>query len=368
MGKTAGVIEINGIRYDTGTGRAISKVKNFAKVKLASSSQVIDGFVKAKKPGPKPRIAVEAKAKPAAKAKPRATHTVRSGAKSIHHKNERSRTLVRSVVVKPSLRLKAATKQFAQPIASEAVSRADALKEFRAKQIKKHALVTRFKTPKSSAASDSPRIGEIVTRQPNQTAATEAVMPSLTLGNTSHQQLERLLDVALHTASSHKQAVGKKRGRFTHLPRWAKIAIIALIALVAALVIIWRNVPAVAVKVAGLQAGTTTSAPAYTPAGFSYSGASLSGDNSFRLSYRSSSSQAQNYTITEAKSSWDSASLAANAIGANVQVQTSEIDGNTIYIYGASDNATWVNNGTWYTIINNAHLSSDQLLHIAGSM
>jgi hypothetical protein len=49
-------------------------------------------------------------------------------------------------------------------------------------------------------------------------------------------------------------------------------------------------------------------------------------------------------------------------------VQTSVVNGTTVYIYGQTNDAAWVNNGVQYTVQDKASLNSDQLLKIANSL
>ena len=87
------------------------------------------------------------------------------------------------------------------------------------------------------------------------------------------------------------------------------------------------------------------------------------------MKFKSNADPSRAFTITQQASDWDSASLLANYVSSASQTfQTSQIRGNTVYIYGEGDNATWVNNGIWYTINDRAGLNPDQLLKIAESM
>jgi len=193
-------------------------------------------------------------------------------------------------------------------------------------------------------------------------------MPSM-VASASHQKLERLLDEALVRADAHKKMMRKRSlnpfVRFNRLPKWLSIIIVFLILAAAAAVIAWRDVPAVAIKVAGQQAHVSAGLPAYVPTGFSVAGPISHTNNTVTVKYKNGS---YGYDITQRSSSWNSASLAANVLAPNSQVQTSLVQGTTVYIYGDQNNATWVNNGVWYTLKNNASLSSDQILRIVQSL
>jgi hypothetical protein len=51
-----------------------------------------------------------------------------------------------------------------------------------------------------------------------------------------------------------------------------------------------------------------------------------------------------------------SKSLEDKVVPDNVQVQTSVVNGTTVYIYGENNDAAWVNNGMQYTIKDAASL------------
>lgn len=377
VGKRASVIDINGVRYDAGTGDVITKVKNFAKLKAVSGSQVIDGFIKAKNKQIEPKS--EAKtAKTEVQKKVRRAHSLKSSAKNIHHRTERSRTLVRSMVVKPSLRVREASKSFARPTFKTDDSSLDKNKLGRAAKIAKNSKVDRFGTPKVRDVVDSgAAMGEVITRPhkiPARSAsktANAAIMPSM-VTSASHQQLERLLDVALHTASSHRESYKNSRvglyGKLTRMPRWVKIAIVFVVVLAALAFIVWRNMPSVAVKIAGLKASVNTSIPTYTPVGYSYSGATAGSNNEVHINYQDNQNNSNVYKITEKKTSMDSTALGSSPIVTNNQVQTTNVNGNSVYIYGPTNDVTWVNQGVQYTIENKAGLPSDQLVSIVQSI
>lgn len=376
MGKTASVIEINGVRYDAGTGDVISKVKNFAKLRAVNGSQVIDGFVRAKKNESVAAPANEAKSPSQKKVRP--AHTVKSSAKNIHHRTERSKTLVRSVVAKPTLRVIQATRTFARPVQKTASADVDKNKLSRAAKVAKHSKVDRFGTPKVRAdISAGAEIGEVITR-PHKVQASapskgagSAALPSM-VANASHLQLERLLDVALHTASSHKESYKKNRtgvqGKMTRIPKWTKVLIVLVVILATLAFFVWRNIPTVAIKVAGLKANVHTSLPAYTPVGYSYTSATIGSGNEVHINYQDKLNNSKVYRLIEKKTNIDSATLSSSPIVTSSQVQTTNVNGNSVYIYGPKNDATWVNEGVQYTIDNKAGLTSDQIVGIVQSM
>jgi hypothetical protein len=95
VGKTSGVIDINGTDYDIATGRVVGAVKRMAgQVKMPSSSQVIDGFIKSKQPA-KDSSAVTAKPIKKVRSKKASRQAAKVGASAVHHRTQHSKTLLR---------------------------------------------------------------------------------------------------------------------------------------------------------------------------------------------------------------------------------------------------------------------------------
>lgn len=150
------------------------------------------------------------------------------------------------------------------------------------------------------------------------------------------------------------------------MPKWLTVGASALVLTTAAGLFAWQNIPQVAVKVASSRASVNASAPAYTPEGYRFS-APISYTKGL-VTVRYQSANGQSYEITQQSSRLDSTSLASTVLSSEANVQTSQVKGNTVYIYGDKNDATWVNNGVRYTIVDNAGLDSNQILRIAGSL
>jgi len=370
VGKTSGVIDINGTDYDIASGRVIGAVRRVAgQVKMPNSAQVIDGFIKNKRhiDTPKAKLA-DIPAVKKMRTRKISDRAAKVAATAIHHRREHSKTLMRSRLGRPALKVKEASRTFTShsPVA-------ESVRAARAKVISTHAKVSRFGNPGNSSTANRPKTGGVINaiaRPLNRAEAASA--PATTMSaSASHAKLERLLDRALFQADAHKQARQRHSlSRFSKLwaiPRWLRITLLAIILLSVIGWVIYRDMPAVAVKVAAERAHVSASLPAYTPSGFSYAAPIGYQNGSVTVSFKNKAGPTSSYSITQQKSDWDSASLAANAIGPKTEVQTSQIGGTTVYIYGNSNNATWVNNGIHYTLSNKAGLSSDQVLKIVQS-
>jgi hypothetical protein len=198
-------------------------------------------------------------------------------------------------------------------------------------------------------------------------------MPSM-VTSVSHQHMERLLDQALTYADSHKKsrkAPATSRSlwqRVKQAPRWMSLgSSLAIVALLAGF-FIWQNIPQIAMRVAASKAHISASMPAYTPSGFSYTAPINYAKGAITINYKSAGNSARHFAITQESSTMTSRSLAATSIPAQAQVQTAQINGTTVYIYGDKNDATWVNHGVRYTITDRASLNSDQILRIANSL
>jgi hypothetical protein len=360
LNKTNSVIEVNGNRYDAVTGQllnAVHKAKNHTK---ASTKTVIDGFVLGShhtKKHIKKTVALPAKKRP---------HVI---AGDVHVHPQRSRTLMRQIVRSPA----AAPKKAASHHPKAVSHHINPAKEFRAKTAVKHPGVNRFgyfSDKKPAAAPIKPdhhhkamQVEILPDRQ---------ALPSM-VTSVSHRKLEKMLDEALTSADAHKHMMnaGRKRSYFKGLaamPRWIKFTTAAVLLFVIAIFLIWQNLPAVAVRVAATRAHVNAAIPSYTPDGFIYSGDLSYLPGAVTMQFKDKRHSQETFSLTQKASNWSSASLEANVLPKDNAVQTSEVNGTTVYIYGNNNDAMWVNRNVLYQIQNKANLSSDQVLKIVQSL
>ncbi len=332
--------------YDT-TGQIISAFRTAPK-----NSQVIDGFVK----GP-------AKLSPQLHA-----HKIARSAE-LHKRVEKTRTLVRGGLKKPA--------KSSGPSLQKQSTGFNPIREARAKQIPQHGRVNRFggaaRSAISTAKTASKSIsGEVINRSGRPTSdgakTAPAPVPSL-ITSVSHQKLERMLDEALVRADAHKAAMQYQAARHFWRRRWLSgprrwvVALVFLMALGSSIFIGWQRIPQLSLKAASLRVHFSAVAPTYKPEGYKVAGPAKSSAGAVSLTYQSGVN-GSDYTISQATSNLTSLMVAHNVVPRGASVQTSQVDGNTVYIYGAENNAAWVNNGVLYTIKDNANLSSDELLKI----
>ncbi|OGL24990.1 hypothetical protein A2884_02325 [Candidatus Saccharibacteria bacterium RIFCSPHIGHO2_01_FULL_48_12] len=361
MAKDAQIVQINGNQYDALTGQVVGSVKKLAKKAYSPGLRAnIDGFVKSTKNSSRA-----------------ATNRV-SGikqAQAVHAGTQRTKTLVRNAVKKPSRVLKSGsvfpkTQSTTPPVSSDRL--------FRASRVSKNAKVSRFgftnlaRSQNRSAATKSQPKLDLKTASQSSVPAQIRTMPSM-VTSVSHQHLERLLDHALTNATAHKQSLAAQNRQGWHkvnvVPRWISVSVLLFVGLLVAGFFTWQNVPQVAVKLASVKSSVSASVPGYSPSGFGFEGPLQFDENSVTMKFKSNADPARNYEIVQKTSDWNSASLLANYLEPNSSAyQTSKVKGSTIYIFGEQSHATWVNNGTWYLIRDNAKLNSDQILKIAESL
>lgn len=131
----------------------------------------------------------------------------------------------------------------------------------------------------------------------------------------------------------------------------------------------YMNIPSLSVGFAAAQAGINASYPEYKPDGYTLQQPVTYSDGQVTLVFGSTSGAGE-YTIVQARSSWDSSAVLDNVVkeAAGEDYTTTQERGLTIYSYDDGKNAVWVNGGILYTIKTTAPLSGEQIRHIATSL
>lgn len=255
------------------------------------------------------------------------------------------------------------------------------MREVRASTTHKHSQVRRFGAPAPRPAHNSHANQHVVHAQvtpraqskpsaQTQASSSANTMPSM-VTSASHHKLERLLDVALNQADAHKQAMKYDAAKhFWQKPGFLgrgarlKVAVCAVILLLLISFAAWRTIPAFSVKLAGARAHINASVPTYIPTGYAQAAPASSQNHAVVIKYKSDTNDSATYEIAQKQSNMTSTSVAQSVVPSGTQVQTSQVGGNTVYIYGDQNHAVWVNNGVMYQIKDNADLSSDEILNI----
>lgn len=287
--------------------------------------------------------------------KPATVRPVTPAAASVHNNApQRSKTLHRRVTKKPA------------PLAKRPTNSG------RHMDIARSSNVTRFAshpvTSKPSAPIATPDIAHKTHPVAKRAVAkVEAKRPVLTAKPTSAKAVkDQAIAKTLATPSAKKAKQKKAKKGFTWTRTFTIITALFAV-LIAGAAITYTNLPNVSVAIAAAQAGVEASYPKYVPDGYSLSQPVTFSDGSVSLSFISNSGAGE-YTITQARSAWDSTAVLENVVrkeaGDNYVINQER--GLTIYSYDG--NAAWVNGGILYTIDSSAPLSSDHIRRIATSL
>lgn len=352
------MVEVNGQRYDAATGRLVGAVKQITKTVMPGSGQVMDGFTR------RPAV-TKITSSPAAK-------TVKAKAKraavSARRQPQPAKTLMRSFVSKPKLKLQDLKQKQALPKHHSVINSARA---FRAKTVARNAHISHF-IEKRKSQSDA-ESGEVISPSRVNLSAKGNSMaltrPNPTLATISGSQLERLLDQALERADAHRQNLRSRASgplKFVQrLPRWLTVLILMVVVVGFGGIVAWQKVPQLSLKVASSRAHVDASIPGYVPYGFSLASPINYKSGSVDLTLRSAADNSKTVTITQTASNLDSQSLKSNVIPASTPVQTTQVNGTPVYIYGKSNNAVFKKGDSEVKITNNAQLPADELSNIA---
>lgn len=203
----------------------------------------------------------------------------------------------------------------------------------------------------------------VVTRvHTKQAAATTPVTPQHVPAPVKQQAA---LEKALSTATKHESK--KSRKRLMRTPKALNIASASLAIVVLAGYFTYLNIPTISVRVAAAQAGINASYPDYRPAGYRLDGPIAYDNGQVSIKFAATTG-AQNFTIDQQQTNWDSSALLENYVAkqADANYVPHQKGGLTVYTFG--NDAAWVNGGILYTISGNSQLSDDQVLRIATSM
>lgn len=297
--------------------------------------------------------------------------------RNIHHakrrKQEKSHTLMRTVVSPPNL-VKSNSKENAENklILPDQKSRLE-----RAKKIQKSPVISRFPASYQTAENftkpaegNSKQSLELV-EAPKLQHHSEKQKHGTEQKNPKTKQ-EQVFEKAMSASESHKQTVSKKyrkarTNKNTYIRNNYKWATGVLSALLLFGFILYQNVPNLSMRIASSKAGIDASLPGYSPDGYSLSGPVVYSPGKVSINF-SSNSDNRSYTLSQQVSNWNSQALTDNYLNnTSSDYQSFQEKGKTIYVYG-DNNATWVSGGVWYDLKGGTGLNTDQLLKIAASI
>lgn len=397
--KSKSTIEVNGKTYDAVTG----KVLGAASAPQLRSGQNIDGFFRSrtsaaqvlKSPpiadkltvlgsphsAPKPhrgRTVNHARAHTPEPAKTvgvrvtsSATHTQkltvhRTPSNPNHakaHATQHSKTLMRSAVKRPapSFHKQAntlGTLQHAVPsliVPKKSVVSLDSDRLVRAQQTGKSPLVAHHAT---QVRTIQPQLASLsVQPVPEPSATPPATPPSPMPTNKPTDIFEHALMNASHfvDVQAHKAHFKKKARRHAVSMAAATLALVVIAGFAA-----YQNSTGLQFKIASMQAGFTTKMPNLDAAGFAYNGVKA-GDSKLTVGFSGASG---NYQLTEAPTNWSDQDMiqSVGATDASGKPLYETVQAGNVQVYRFDNTqATWVQNGQWYTVTGSGALSDSQV-------
>ena len=147
------------------------------------------------------------------------------------------------------------------------------------------------------------------------------------------------------------------------LARWLSLGSIGLSVMLLGGYFTYLTMPNISVRMAAVQSGINASYPGYRPTGYALRGPITYKNNEISMQFAYADS-ADSYTITQRRSTWDSAALQHHLADQRPTVTTTQ----GLTIYHTDSSAQWVNGGVLYRIDTHAPLSSEQIDKIATSL
>jgi len=365
--KNNNVLIINGRHYDALTGQLINPSDQ-----TTPKTRSIDGFQPVKKSRPAADSQLNASEQSIDSSNQSVIQHQKTGrahdivvSRSMHS-TLTTKPLMRIGLKKPSRTVKPISKLQApiiskQPVAKLHTHRSAALIP-RTEGIHRSNQVKHFSKHHSSESS---LWGSSPSAQPSSSSIANIIDPVTSQTN----KLQNVIDRGLQKASSHDQPNPSNKSR-RHKPKRSKLKVFNIVVGVLALLliisfVIARNIPGIDVRIASARSGVQAEIPTYIPAGFRFLAPIKYGQGTVTVIFASGN---KSFRIVQQNSSWDSLSLRdsfVSIIDPNYKIV--QAGGRLVYLYGQA-NATWVNQGIWYQITDNANLTTASLLKIATSL
>jgi len=191
-----------------------------------------------------------------------------------------------------------------------------------------------------------------------QHTATLAPKPAAVLKNEA-------ITEALQRATTSPKAPRRAKKPKSRMGRWLQVASVGLAIMLIGGYFTYLGMPNISTRIAAIQSGVNAKYPGYRPTGYALSGPITfkSGEVRMKFAYADGG---QSYTITQQKSSLNSAALKETLTADGGEVQTTTAGGLTIY--STDRTASWINGGVLYQITLGGALSSEQVTKIATSL
>ncbi len=340
-------ITINGRTYDATTGKALDMATTPAKAVVSTKKIKVTNY----------------------EDKKQTVFVKRSSATTPARKIERSKTLMRNTVKRPSTPVvtHSVAGLTAQPKtiivkSGKQITRDKTLHTHtKSPQITKFGLSSSVHTTKTAhiPVASAPTTKTTHNYDISNTPPAPRIHPGSKPLRESHKDL---FETALQGANSHK-AKRLRRPKAKH--RILRLGASALTVMLLVAFFGYQNMPAFALKRASSTIGFNASIPGYKPAGFRLNGPVTYGPGNVSLTFRSNS-DSQSYQLTQQKTDMDEQALTQSVLQGQ-DYQKVSANGQPGYIYDGN-NITWINGGVWYNLTGDASLSEKQLVNIASSL
>jgi hypothetical protein len=199
--------------------------------------------------------------------------------------------------------------------------------------------------------------------------------PMLTKVNAKHSEKQKpetkssqeIKHSAIVAALAKPPVKTARRSFLQRHPRSFFISLIVIFVVIVGGYLTYLNLPGLSVRIAASQAGINATYPDYRPDGYKLDGPVGFSNGQVTINFVANTGTSK-FSIKQSKSTWDSSAVLDNVVRPAVGEKyiTNQEQGLTIYTYNG--NATWVNGGILYNIEGDAPLSGDQLRHIATSL
>lgn len=332
-------ITIDGRRYDATTGVPVDAVRS-SHVPKRSSRRTVDGVVRQ-------RPAATTTEAPAPAEKKR-HHTP---AHNVHSKAQRSQTLHRAALKKPTAKHASETKRQRAVVPKSPHISKFAPRKQEAEQSKKQS-----KAP----ASHNVATKIVNTKKPSAHHATPISSRSIK---------EKLIQDQLDKADTSRQYTDHKAPKkLRRGTRFASFSTAALALILLGGYLTYLNMPNLSIRVAAAQAGVDASMPGYHPDGYRFNGPITFANGQVTLQYKTNGGP-HGYSLVQKESDWDSQAVLDNyvldASGGKYNIHSTQ--GLTVYTFDSK--AVWVNRGILHEVdYSDAPLSYNQIEQIAASM
>lgn len=285
----------------------------------------------------------------------------RSASHSLHHTPQRSQTLHRKSIKKPSHKIIGHTTAVRTAVETHPEVRKFAPHPVGALAPKKMMDVAR---PHAQAVHHKPAHVPVHPHVVKAHAKSEAKAQSLTSQlPTASEKKDHAIQHAVAETVKHKPLKSRLQPRQR---------VSAVLSGVFALVLLggyltYLNMPALSVRVAAAQAGINAGYPDYRPDGYSLAGPVTYTDGRVSMEFKANGGN-HKFSVNQTKSAWNSDAVLDNYVTPRAGSSYIPYAEHGLTIYTFDDNAAWVNGGILYTIEGDAPLSSEQIRRIATSL